>query len=191
VYECFVKLGLRYICVTREGRFAGVVSYQHPLPLRLEDLTWYDRHTKRPLWNTFAKWKKWKTIELAFLGHFLGNIGIAVLLDMWWRSQSYFWYGVLWDLFLVCINRLGARISYPMFYLLTRAPGVIASCISGVLDGDTCICIGRHISVHFRSRVWRLDSCIGFWRVWHIILVFWGVRGNWVRMTILGVELLV
>lgn len=26
VYECFVKLGLRYICVTREGRFAGLVS---------------------------------------------------------------------------------------------------------------------------------------------------------------------
>lgn len=26
VYECFVKLGLRYICVTKEGRFAGVVS---------------------------------------------------------------------------------------------------------------------------------------------------------------------
>ena len=28
VYECFVKLGLRYICVTKEGRFAGVVSYK-------------------------------------------------------------------------------------------------------------------------------------------------------------------
>lgn len=26
VYECFVKLGLRYICVTKDGRFAGVVS---------------------------------------------------------------------------------------------------------------------------------------------------------------------
>lgn len=25
VYECFVKLGLRYVCVTREGRFAGLV----------------------------------------------------------------------------------------------------------------------------------------------------------------------
>ena len=25
VYECFVKLGLRYICVTRGGRFAGIV----------------------------------------------------------------------------------------------------------------------------------------------------------------------
>ncbi|TVY91107.1 H(+)/Cl(-) exchange transporter [Lachnellula willkommii] len=24
VYECFVKLGLRYVCVTREGRFAGI-----------------------------------------------------------------------------------------------------------------------------------------------------------------------
>ena len=26
VYECFVKLGLRYICVTKEGRFAGLVK---------------------------------------------------------------------------------------------------------------------------------------------------------------------
>jgi hypothetical protein len=26
VYECFVKLGLRYVCVTREGRFAGMVG---------------------------------------------------------------------------------------------------------------------------------------------------------------------
>lgn len=26
VYECFVKLGLRYVCVTREGRYAGMVS---------------------------------------------------------------------------------------------------------------------------------------------------------------------
>lgn len=25
VYECFVKLGLRYICVLRNGRFAGMV----------------------------------------------------------------------------------------------------------------------------------------------------------------------
>jgi chloride channel 3/4/5 len=25
VYECFVKLGLRYVCVTREGRYAGLV----------------------------------------------------------------------------------------------------------------------------------------------------------------------
>ncbi len=25
VYECFAKLGLRYICVLREGRYAGVV----------------------------------------------------------------------------------------------------------------------------------------------------------------------
>lgn len=26
VYECFVKLGLRYVCVTREGKYAGLVS---------------------------------------------------------------------------------------------------------------------------------------------------------------------
>lgn len=27
VYECFAKLGLRYICVLRNGRFAGMVSH--------------------------------------------------------------------------------------------------------------------------------------------------------------------
>ena len=26
VYECFVKLGLRYICVVRDGKYAGMVS---------------------------------------------------------------------------------------------------------------------------------------------------------------------
>jgi chloride channel 3/4/5 len=26
VYECFAKLGLRYICVTKEGKYAGMVS---------------------------------------------------------------------------------------------------------------------------------------------------------------------
>jgi chloride channel 3/4/5 len=26
VYECFVKLGLRYICVLKDGKFAGLVS---------------------------------------------------------------------------------------------------------------------------------------------------------------------
>ena len=26
VYECFVKLGLRYVCVLRDGQFAGLVS---------------------------------------------------------------------------------------------------------------------------------------------------------------------
>jgi chloride channel 3/4/5 len=31
VYECFVKLGLRYICVLRDGRYAGMVSYFSPL----------------------------------------------------------------------------------------------------------------------------------------------------------------
>lgn len=25
VYECFVKLGLRYICVTKNGQYAGLV----------------------------------------------------------------------------------------------------------------------------------------------------------------------
>jgi chloride channel 3/4/5 len=31
VYECFVKLGLRYICVLRDGRYAGMVSHLNPL----------------------------------------------------------------------------------------------------------------------------------------------------------------
>lgn len=30
VYECFVKLGLRYICVLRDGKFAGLVSILRP-----------------------------------------------------------------------------------------------------------------------------------------------------------------
>lgn len=31
VYECFVKLGLRYICVLRDGQYAGLVSVDiHP-----------------------------------------------------------------------------------------------------------------------------------------------------------------
>jgi chloride channel 3/4/5 len=33
VYECFVKLGLRYICVLRDGRYAGMVSSLFPFPL--------------------------------------------------------------------------------------------------------------------------------------------------------------
>jgi chloride channel 3/4/5 len=31
VYECFVKLGLRYICVLRDGKYAGLVRYYFPL----------------------------------------------------------------------------------------------------------------------------------------------------------------
>ena len=30
VYECFVKLGLRYICVLRDGQYAGLVSADIP-----------------------------------------------------------------------------------------------------------------------------------------------------------------
>lgn len=29
VYECFAKLGLRYICVLRDGQYAGMVSCIH------------------------------------------------------------------------------------------------------------------------------------------------------------------
>lgn len=30
VYECFAKLGLRYLCVLRDGKFAGVVCCRDP-----------------------------------------------------------------------------------------------------------------------------------------------------------------
>lgn len=33
VYECFAKLGLRYVCVMRDGRFAGLVSISFHLCL--------------------------------------------------------------------------------------------------------------------------------------------------------------
>ena len=35
VYECFVKLGLRFVCVTREGKYAGLVSFE-PLASNVE-----------------------------------------------------------------------------------------------------------------------------------------------------------
>lgn len=34
VYECFVKLGLRYICVLKNGRYAGMVNISLSLPLK-------------------------------------------------------------------------------------------------------------------------------------------------------------
>ena len=36
VYECFVKLGLRYICVLRDGRYAGMVRSLPFPPLSLD-----------------------------------------------------------------------------------------------------------------------------------------------------------
>lgn len=30
VYECFVKLGLRYICVLNNGKYAGIVRFLYP-----------------------------------------------------------------------------------------------------------------------------------------------------------------
>ena len=38
VYECFVKLGLRYICVTKEGRYAGMASHP-PIPSTKKNLS--------------------------------------------------------------------------------------------------------------------------------------------------------
>lgn len=31
-WECFVKLGLRYICVLRDGKYAGMVSDGYYIP---------------------------------------------------------------------------------------------------------------------------------------------------------------
>jgi chloride channel 3/4/5 len=65
VYECFVKLGLRYVCVTREGRFAGLVS-PDPFLLLLfalsNRLTTTYRRTRRHLLSTCGSWKKRKGI---------------------------------------------------------------------------------------------------------------------------------
>lgn len=49
VYECFVKLGLRYICATKEGRYGGMVSYI----INLHDIrvcaNMMSRFTRKPL----------------------------------------------------------------------------------------------------------------------------------------------
>lgn len=34
VYECFVKLGLRYICASRDGQYRGMVSAKIGFALR-------------------------------------------------------------------------------------------------------------------------------------------------------------
>lgn len=36
VYECFAKLGLRYICVLRDGQYAGMVSCPLGLNIKFE-----------------------------------------------------------------------------------------------------------------------------------------------------------
>lgn len=49
VYECFVKLGLRYVCVNRDGRFAGLVSLSlsFSLPFRFLFLDLYHHSTSQ------------------------------------------------------------------------------------------------------------------------------------------------
>lgn len=42
VYECFVKLGLRYICVLRDGRYAGMVSWPILVSGKLVNMTGTD-----------------------------------------------------------------------------------------------------------------------------------------------------
>ncbi|KAG9237011.1 chloride channel [Amylocarpus encephaloides] len=45
VYECFVKLGLRYVCVTREGRFAGM-THKKTFVKYMRELEETDGHSR-------------------------------------------------------------------------------------------------------------------------------------------------
>ncbi|KAH6668861.1 chloride channel [Halenospora varia] len=45
VYECFVKLGLRYVCVTREGRFAGL-THKKTFVKYIRELEEKEGHTR-------------------------------------------------------------------------------------------------------------------------------------------------
>jgi chloride channel 3/4/5 len=53
VYECFVKLGLRYVCVTKDGRYAGLVSLLSPFSIQKLKLTTLQTHKK-----TFVKYMR-------------------------------------------------------------------------------------------------------------------------------------
>ncbi|TAQ90887.1 hypothetical protein B7494_g759 [Chlorociboria aeruginascens] len=63
VYECFVKLGLRFVCVTKEGRYAGLthkktfVKYMRELEEK-EDLKIEDANQPKELWKTKTKNRK-------------------------------------------------------------------------------------------------------------------------------------
>ena len=46
VYECFVKLGLRYICVLQDGRYAGLVRHSMRTIFRCVTLTVSQVHKK-------------------------------------------------------------------------------------------------------------------------------------------------
>lgn len=69
VYECFVKLGLRYVCVTREGRFAGLVSTCDDRLWQLTDIL--SRRIRKRLSSTCGNWKKRR-------GMFEWDIGIGI-----------------------------------------------------------------------------------------------------------------
>lgn len=58
VYECFVKLGLRYVCVMREGKFAGLVSYNLYLENKIvkANSDCY-RYIRKHLLNTCESWR--------------------------------------------------------------------------------------------------------------------------------------
>lgn len=45
VYECFVKLGLRYVCVTRDGRYAGMVRSEIPANIASSDVNQIHKKT--------------------------------------------------------------------------------------------------------------------------------------------------
>lgn len=52
VYECFVKLGLRYICVLKDGKYAGMVSAVCVLGVSERCADCPIRHTKKRLRST-------------------------------------------------------------------------------------------------------------------------------------------
>jgi hypothetical protein len=55
VYECFVKLGLRYVCVLRDGQYAGLVSLL-ACQRRNSDANQSFRYTRKLSSNTSKSW---------------------------------------------------------------------------------------------------------------------------------------
>lgn len=76
VYECFVKLGLRYICVSRDGKYAGLVSDGHGNGVVPMTLTILSRCTKRRLSSTCENWKS-RRAESGLETDGLWNLAIA------------------------------------------------------------------------------------------------------------------
>lgn len=59
VYELFAKLGLRYICVLKDGKYAGMVSIRGLLLMfSLRDANLATRPTRRPLSDICGSMRK-------------------------------------------------------------------------------------------------------------------------------------